>query len=80
MGSDNFLHKIQQHPQKTARFAYAHEYAEPKKQAFIRNLPPTVTQHRPQQTWESPTNSNELANMYENVLVLNDNSNENVPT
>jgi hypothetical protein len=69
MGSENFPahHQRTQNP----RLAYTNEYAEPKKQAFIRNLPPTTTQNR--QQWTSPTNSDDLSSLYENAMVINGN-------
>jgi hypothetical protein len=62
MGSENFPHHIR----------YQHE---PKKQAYIRNLPQSQNQ-----AFTSPTNSSDLSSMYENALVIAGNSTENLQT
>lgn len=64
MGSENFPHH---------QTRYQHE---PRKQAYIRNLPQTQNV----QAFTSPTNSSDLSSMYENALVIAENSVENLQT
>lgn len=76
MGSEVFQQQYQRHNQNP-RFNFANEYAEPKKQAFIRNLHPTGLQSTQQPAnWNSPTSS-AISSMYENHDVILRGSNEN---
>ncbi|KAI6191091.1 hypothetical protein M3Y97_00190200 [Aphelenchoides bicaudatus] len=77
-GSELFHQQYQRHNQNP-HFKFSNEYAEPKKQAFIRNLHPTGLQlNQEHSNWTSPTNSSAISSMYENHdVIVAKGSNEN---
>jgi hypothetical protein len=77
MTSEFFQQQYQKHGQNP-RFNFANEYAEPKKQAFIRNLHPAGMQPTQQPTdWKNSPTSSAISSMYENHDVIARGSNEN---